>query len=894
MLLRNYLLNLLCVMLPGQSTAQHAGSYGPDFSGCLKSIHRSAGFGSGFSFLLLLFFILIIVFVVIRYRQLLKINTSLKKEIYARATAEQRLNVALDASGIGFWDMRLDGDPGYYSDQMFRMLGYESLPYGEANRLFSSIIHPDDLKRVNGMIEDFSSGKRSGIYRIEFRLMNNSGFYSSILSSGKAIECDSSGRIIRMVGVHVDVTDFRMAEIALREGEKSLKKLVRDLSEANDRITLEVEERKASEKRFRDIADLLPQMIYESNAEGLITYTNKFGFELSGYSEEYLGRVKLGQFILPEDYPRAVEQIKRAAAGETVLKNEYTFIRRDGTRVPVMIYSSPVFRENSFAGLRGIIIDISDLKKVEEAIIATNKAKSDFLANVSHEIRTPMNAIMGLANIVLGGHLETEQRKYVEKINSSAMLLLGIINDMLDYSKIEAGKLELEEIDFRLDDVLVKLAELLSFSADEHEMELLIDMATDLPFMIKGDPLRLGQVLINLASNAIKFGSGNDVNIRVRKDDNPAGDGMVNLCFSVIDNGIGMTEEQISRLFKPFTQADSSMTRRFGGTGLGLVISKQIADLMHGTINVQSTPGKGSTFTFSARFSVAEELDESRNKYNFKGIRVLVVDDTAVSANIILSVLNKAGAECVYIDDPDNAPAAARRALEEGRPFNVIITDFRMPVTDGIECIRNIRERTRSGFRSILMVSPYGRDIIAERAGSAGVDMFLDRPVFASAVLKSVDEILKMDRPADNEEILPADGSRPGNRDLDELRNISGLKMLIVEDNRTNQLVIATFAKKAGIETAFAENGQMCLDAVEREKFDIILMDLQMPVMDGYEASIELRRRGLNIPIIAVSAHALTGERENCIDAGIDDYISKPVSPPELYKRILDLLRRTS
>ena len=891
---KNKLLNLFLIMTSGLAAAEHAEAREGCFACLMQQVISKNGYEPCSSFYLPVLFIVIVIFTIffIWNRKLIKLNRSLNLELLERKKSEERVNLALEASGIGLWENRFDGGEHYFSPQMFRMLGYDYMEGDEAQKLFFSIVHPDDVVRVRRMSEDFISGKRSGLYRIEFRLKNNSGYYSSILSSGKAIERDSEGKAIRVIGVHVDVTDFRMAEIALREGEDRLKRLVNDLSEANKRISLEIEERRVSEKRFRDIAELLPQMIYECDAEGIITYTNKSGLELFGYPENYIGRAHISQFLTGEDYKHAAESIKLAIKGEMHFRNEYTFIRKDGTTFPGLIYTSSVFRDNRFEGLRGIIVDISDRKKIEKAIIAANRAKSDFLANISHEIRTPMNAIMGLANIVLGGHLEPDQRKYVDKINSSALLLLGIINDMLDYSKIEAGKLELEKIDFRLEDVLVNLAELLSFSADEHEMELFIDVAPDVPFMITGDPLRLGQVLINLASNAIKFGSGSDVYIRVWRDDNSTDCGVAHLCFSVTDKGIGMTSEQIARLFKPFTQADSSMTRRFGGTGLGLVISKQIADLMHGNILVESNPGRGSTFTFTAGFSVAAIHDESPDsvKCDFTGIRVLVVDDSEVSCGITGSAVMRTGAECICITDPVNAPGAVSRAERDGRPFHVVIADYKIPGTDGIECIKSIREKSGCSFRSILMASPYGRDDITKKAGEAGIDMFLDRPVFASAVRNTLNELLNKDAPAGIDEVMPVEGDSPRNRDMDELRKMENLKMLIVEDNRTNQLVMATFAKKAGIKTGFAENGLQCLEAVEREQFDIILMDIQMPVMDGYEAARELRERGFKLPIIAVSAHALTGERDNCIAAGMNDYISKPVNPPEFYKKILDLL----
>ncbi len=865
----------------------------PGYGSLITQVHNSALPKNVPSIPMIMFFVaaMIIIPLLLLIIRLKRIISSLEHEISERRITEDRLSVALDASGIGLWENRFDGNNHYYSENMFRVLGYEPVDSIDAQSLFFSILHPDDSVRVKKVTEEFMTGKKSGDYRIEFRMKNSSGYYSSILSAGRVCERDSSGAILRMVGVHIDVTDFRMAEIALRESEYRLKKFVSELSEANERISLEVEERKLSEKRFRDIAELLPQMIYECDASGIITYTNKFGFELSGYGSDYLGKVNIKQFLSETDYNRATANIKLTLKGENQSRNEYSFIRKDGTTLPVLIYSSPVFVENVFAGLRGIVIDISERKKIEEAVIAANRVKSDFLANMSHEIRTPMNAIMGLANIVLGGHLEPEQRKYVEKINSSAQLLIGIINDMLDYSKIEAGKLELETIDFRLEDVLVNLAELLSFSADEHEMELIIEIAPEVPFMINGDPLRLGQVLVNLASNAIKFGSGSDVHIRVWRNKDCPGTGGADLFFSVTDRGIGMTPEQVSRLFRPFTQADSSTTRRFGGTGLGLVISRQIADLMQGSIAVESSPGNGSTFIFNACFTVAAERDESCTQYSFSDVRVIVIDDSEVSCRIIRKSLEEAGAECVCVINPDFAPAVASAAEKDHMPFDLVIADYRMPGTSGIECIKKIRSACTCGFRSILMASPYGRDTIADDAAGAGIDMLLDRPVFASALKRTVSDLIAKQEPQSEGEVPTSEGGNTRNRDIDELKKIRGLKMLIVEDNRTNQLVVAAFAQKAGIETFYAENGMFCLEAVEKETFNIILMDIQMPVMDGYEAVRELRRKGITVPVIAVSAHALTGERENCIKAGMNDYISKPVNPVELYKKILDLVR---
>lgn len=853
--------------------------------------------GSGQKSMIILAGAAVLFTAVIWIRKLFVLNKKLSFEIKERAIAEERLNIALSASGIGLWENRYPGGRSFFSDQMFMMLGYEPVQASDAAAFFRSIVHPDDTAQVEALFLDYLHGTKKDLYRAEFRLKNSSGYYNNILSVGRVLERDSKGMALRIVGVHLDVSDFRIAEAAVKGSEERLQKLVNELSEANKKIKLEMEERSASEKRFRDIADLLPQMIYECDAEGLITYTNRFGYEFSGYTAEYIGKVNIRDFFSGSGCFSIEQNIVNSVEGTGVLKNEYSFIKRDGTAVPVLLYSSVIMREGVFDGLRGIVIDISERKKVEEAIISANKAKSEFLANVSHEIRTPVNAIMGLANIVLGGDLEPAQRKYVDKINSSALSLLGIINDMLDYSKIEAGKLELEEIVFRLEDVLVNLAEMLSFSADEHEMEILIEIEPDVPCRLTGDPLRLGQVLINLAANAIKFGANKDVFIRVWAGDAPENDtGDVMMFFSVADRGIGMTAEQIGKLFRPFTQADSSMTRRFGGTGLGLVICKQIADLMHGQISVKSEPGGGSVFTFQALLKKADDASfvQPEISCDYSGVRVLVVDDSDVSCAIIKSAIRRLNADCESAADSASAADLAVSALESGKPFHVVMADFRMPGTDGIDCIKQVKSACRCGLRSILMVSPYGRDIISSRAKDAGVDMFLDRPVFASSLRNTLNELLKMKPAVSFDDAQPARGDSPRNRELELLKNMGGLKILIVEDNRTNQLVLSAFAEKAGMKTSFADNGAICLEAVEKESFDMILMDIQMPVMDGYEASRELRKRGVIIPVIGVSAHAYTGERENCINAGMDDYISKPVSPPEMYKKMLALLKRNA
>ena len=693
-----------------------------------------------------------------------------------------------------------------------------------------------------------------------------------------------------------------------------------------------IEDRDAELRRLslvhRTVLDNVGSGVISASPDGLVTTFNRAAERLLGYAaDEVVGKLTPLAWHDPEEVAERARHLS-AQLGETIEpgvevffarprreqheESEWRFIRKDGTRLPVQLTVTAQRGEaGQIVGFVGLAYDLSERKQAEaaqrrhqdeleqtvqqrtaelrlarDAAEAANSAKSAFLANMSHEIRTPMNAILGMSALALQGELAPQQRNYVQKAHAAAESLLGIINDILDFSKIEAGKLEVEAIPFPLDKVLDNLVNLLGMRAEQKGLELLLDLSPRLPMALVGDPSRLGQVLLNLGNNAVKFTERGEVTVVVKALSSDAAS--VQLLFEVRDTGIGISPEVQQRLFQPFSQADASTSRRYGGSGLGLAISRHLVRLMGGELQVDSAPGRGSRFSFTLRFGlqkgVAHEASPECRGQRLRGARVLVVDGSAGARALVKGTCAALGMHADAAASVERALLKLAQADAQKTPYQLLLVGANLAGLDGLAGAAALgrREPPQAQIPVVLMVPALSRDTVelALTEQSLKMGALLVKPITPSSLVDACNTALGIADPG-----AVHDPERAPLPSVDPRAGLRGARILLVEDNEINQEVAMAVLGSAGIEVTVAGNGQEALDMLGRQDFDAVLMDCQMPVMDGYAATRALRQQPhrQSLPIIAMTANAMVGDRDAALAAGMNDHVAKPINIDEMF-----------
>jgi PAS domain S-box-containing protein len=780
--------------------------------------------------------------------------------------SEERYRTIIDSMEDAYWELDLAGRIVFFNnytktlhgrtEEELRRLSYKDYMDEETSR--------EVFRRFNHLYQTGESA-RGFIWDIT----RGDGAKRTIETNISLVR-DSEGRATGFRGISRDITKRRRTEEALRQ----------------------------SEERYRTIIEEMADSFWETDLAGNFTFfNNQVMIEQRRTREELFGlNNKTNRLHMDEHSSRMASEVlkKILRTGEPARGVTYDMIRGDGTRYTIESSISLIKDvEGKPVGFRGISRDVTarllaekELQRAKEAAEAATRAKSEFLANMSHEIRTPMNGIIGMTELALGTDLTSEQREYLDMVKSSADSLLSLLNDILDFSKIEAGKFLLDPTDFCLRDSLAAAMRTLALRAHEKDLELACDIAADAPDYLIGDAARLRQIVVNLVGNAIKFTHRGEIVLRVSTQSLCAEEAV--LQFAISDTGIGIPPEKLAHIFDPFEQVDASTTRRYGGTGLGLAISSQLVQMMGGDMRVESEAGRGSTFYFTARFRLQTQPAEKIAPVipiNLQDMRVLVVDDNATNRRILEVMLNLWGMRPALAESGPSGLEALRQAAREGVPFALALIDFHMPDMDGFSLAEAIRSQEPFSEIPLIMLTSATQQKVDSRCRETGINAYLMKPITQSALLEVMAEVLgfqwrgRAQRSASTLASLPQ-SSRP-------------LRVLLVDDNPVNRRLGTKILEHQGHTVLLADNGEQAIRAHEGDRFDVILMDVQMPEMNGFEATAAIRKRehltGRRTPIIAMTARAMKGDREECLAAGMDDYVSKPFRASEFFEVIYAL-----
>lgn len=829
----------------------------PHFISSHSTVIAWVGLCAAFASLLLAYLIVTIQSVGRRSRELadeLTEELSASREKFQQG--ERRLLYALDGSNDGIWDWNIEKGEMYVSGKIALTHGWPTTFQATSVEVLRSFAYPDDLKKLGRSIKDVLLGN-SQAHEVETRYRTTSGEWRWVLTRGKVSERDANGKATRMTGVLIDIHELKRTQ---------------DLFQS-------------TQYKLASIANSVPAMVSLWKKDLKCEFANELFGKWFGLSSEQIIGAYMKSFVPAWELEARLPMIQRAIDGEH-LSYELEAVRPVDKQKRVIISTyMPYMNEGVNDGFFLFIQDITELKKAELDAIEKQKVavealnvKSQFLANMSHEIRTPLNGIVGMTRLMKGTNLNPKQKDYADTISRSSDTLLNLINDILDFSKVEAGKMELEVVDFDLRTLISDLVKTFSFSVEEKNLMMSTHMELGPCEVFKGDPGRIRQILSNLVSNAIKFTSKGSVSVSVVATTHPTES---TLRFEIVDSGIGIPKEAIGKMFKAFSQADSSTTRRFGGTGLGLSICKQLVDLMGGEIGIESEPSRGSKFWFSLTLPHGEMQEKDLEAKTFSrtlGARILVVEDNRVNQQIAIEVLEQVGYKPHAVGNGIEALDALRES-----PYDIVLMDCQMPEMDGFRATEIIRQSDSLNIKRIPIIAMTANALKGDKEKCLAVGM-------TDYVSKPVDEaqlVLKIERCLSEKQ-----------HSVDLVITNHKNHILVVEDNKVNQTVISLNLESLGYTFDVANNGVEALKYLSTQICDLILMDCQMPEMDGFEATRNIRllkdKTKSNIPIVALTANAMKGDRERCLDAGMNDFLTKPLDVEALSKSLDKWLQKNS